>query len=564
MSSLKLKAKFFILSAVATIAVGFLAIESFSILKNLASAAEEVDLSVNTLNTHVDGDMMHDAIRADVFNAQLALKNKDKKALEEVKGDVKEHTDRFSDDVKKNLARAGVPEDIKKVISDLAPNLEAYKQKALEVIDLTGKDLENETDKAKDKMPEFLESFGNMEKAQASASETISGWSSKVKDSQIALVDSSDHLIIIAAVIALLVVIAVPIFASLAVFKPQAKIIASMSLITKGDYQTPVPFKERKDEIGDIAKSVEVFRQNGIEKLQLEKMQEEQEKASIAERRKLMHDMANSFENKVKAVVETVAAAAEELCATAESMKTIVQQVSTKARNASEGSERTLNDVRSVAAASEEMTASVKEISEQVTRSNHIVSEAVQRTAEADVSTGKLTEISSSIGKIVGVIDDIANQINLLALNATIESARAGEAGKGFAVVASEVKNLAQQTTSATEEISRQIQDVQNISKNVVTSLSHIKDSIHKVDDVTGSVASAIEEQSAVTNEISSNMQAATGEVEGIGRDVNDVNNSTESALAATTQVLSASKMLSQQSQILSEVIEQFLREVRA
>jgi methyl-accepting chemotaxis protein len=564
MLALKLKAKFTVISLVAILSVSFLATESYLVLEQVSTDVTKAETATIVVRQHMTGDMMHDGIRGDIFNAVLAAKSGDKEGIESAEKDLKEHAAVFSENVEKNIQANTTPELNGLFKDHVAVDLKDYVAKANIVIDMAKQDLKDNGERHEKVMPDFEQAFSSLEESQGKVSDKIEAWATSIANEQHKNIDESKVTIIICSIIGFLLVAIIPIFANLAIFKKQKSLINSMNTLAKGDFKIEIPYTGRSDEIGEIAKSVEVFRQNAEEKHNLTMEQEESKKRAEVEKKAMMHALANKFEQKVKTIVDSVASASEELNQSANSMKGIVDEVNNKSNNAVAASSRTQHEVQQVASASEEMSSSVKEISQQVSRTSKVVHETVQRTNEADESATKLANISGSIGKIVSMIEDIANQINLLALNATIESARAGEAGKGFAVVASEVKNLAGQTTAATEEIAKQIQDVQTISNSVVSSLGLIKESIGKVNEYSSAVASAIEEQSAVTNEIATNMQSASRDVDSINSDMGGVTNASQSAFAATSQVLSASQMLSEQAQILSSEIDSFLREVRS
>ncbi len=261
----------------------------------------------------------------------------------------------------------------------------------------------------------------------------------------------------------------------------------------------------------------------------------------------------------VRNIAGNVAAASTELSQTSETMSGVMANANQSAAQSIEYSQQTLNNVQTVASASEEMNASIREISEQVSRSRAIVTDAVERVVQADAMAIKLEGASHSIGDIVALIQNIASQINLLALNATIESARAGEAGKGFAVVASEVKTLATQTSNATEDIIREVEGVQSATGNVVSILSEIKKSVETVSEFTTNVAAAIEEQSAATDEIASNMQQASSNVSKVDMEVQKIAEEASNADLSTQQVLEAAQELSRQAEKLNKEISGLL-----
>lgn len=227
-------------------------------------------------------------------------------------------------------------------------------------------------------------------------------------------------------------------------------------------------------------------------------------------------------------------------------------------------SEQASHNVQSVASAAEEMAVTVQEISRQIALSNNIVLDAMEKAKVADNSSKELVEMSKSVGTIATLIEDIAGQINLLALNATIESARSGEAGKGFAVVANEVKNLATQTAKATEQIRQQLEAVQNTAAGVAGSLGQVREAIAKVSEGSAAIAAAVEEQSAATQEIVSNMNTATQGVEQINGGIFAIKGGTESTTTATRQVLDAAKMLSAQAEKMDKEVKTFLNEILA
>lgn len=282
------------------------------------------------------------------------------------------------------------------------------------------------------------------------------------------------------------------------------------------------------------------------------------------EKKQAMQDLANRFENKVQGIIQSVASAAAELCQTAGNMSSVIDNANRKAVNVSEASGTTSQNIQTVAAATEQMSASVKEIAQQIMRSTGAVHSAVTEMERADRTSQMLDKATQRIGEIVELIQGIAAQINLLALNATIESARAGEAGKGFAVVASEVKQLATQTAKATEEIGASIGNIKGVTEQVIHTMGTIKTAINGVNEISSSISSAVEEQTAVTNEISANMSRASNSTNQINHDIGEVRQAANNASSSATQTLSAAKILSQQAESLSREVDSFLAEVRA
>jgi len=368
-------------------------------------------------------------------------------------------------------------------------------------------------------------------------------------------------LIITLAIVAVLGVMAL--FFSRTITNPISALAAAMDKLSKNDTSVEIRGAERKDEIGDMAKNVKVFKDNAIEKDILEKEQEANVIRAEQEKKQFMHDLAASFRARVDSIIHGVAAAATELSHTAEQMTSLVETTATKVSDASAAADETSSNVESVAAASEELTSSITEISGQVHKSTEAVRDSVGKAQKADTDANLLLQSTQNIGAVVELIESIASQINLLALNATIEAARAGEAGKGFAVVANEVKALATQTGQATEEISKKIGDMQGASQDVVTALAEIIKSVGAVSEYSNSISAAIEEQSSTTSEISQNMQVASEGTSLINSRLKEVSAVTEETSAASSQVLQAANELSVQSERLKEEVEVFLNEIQ-
>ncbi|MGD9638731.1 MAG: Cache 3/Cache 2 fusion domain-containing protein [Alphaproteobacteria bacterium] len=342
------------------------------------------------------------------------------------------------------------------------------------------------------------------------------------------------------------------------------KLQENMLSISGGDLNTIIEGKDRFDEIGDMAKSVEVFKENAVKTKELEAEQERlKQKAEEEEKKVMMQKLADDFEKAVMGIVDAVSSASTELNSTAESMSAISEETAQQATAVAAASEQAAANVQTVAAASEELSASISEISRQVSEESEIAKQAVNEIHSTNEIVGSLAESAQRISEVVELITDIANQTNLLALNATIEAARAGDAGKGFAVVASEVKNLANQTAKATEDISNQISDVQEKTNNAVEAITRIGEVINKIDEISTAIASAVEEQGAATAEISRNVEQASQGTAEVSSNISGVTQAAGEAGSAANQVLSASKELSEKSAELKNEVASFIEKIR-
>ena len=335
-----------------------------------------------------------------------------------------------------------------------------------------------------------------------------------------------------------------------------------MTRLAAGDHSIDVPARDAKDEIGDMARAVEVFKRQAIDG---ERLAAEQAAARAArERRQVaLEQHTRDFGTSVAGVMGSLAESSAKMRAAAEAMAAAATSVHTEAHATSAGAAKSSQDLTAVAAAVEELTSSVGEITRQVAASADVARQAVQR-AEASQSTMKgLSDATARIGDVVHLISDIAGQTNLLALNATIEAARAGEAGKGFAVVASEVKTLAAQTGKATAEIGSQIEMVRAATAEAVEAMTEIGTIIGKIDEVSAAIAAAVEQQSATTREIASSVQAVSGATAASANAMEHVVGVADDAGASSRDVLAASSEIGREAETLKVEVDQFLTAVR-
>ncbi|HSV28286.1 MAG TPA: HAMP domain-containing methyl-accepting chemotaxis protein [Candidatus Omnitrophota bacterium] len=369
--------------------------------------------------------------------------------------------------------------------------------------------------------------------------------------------------LIVGGIIATLVaVLGVRAILNKVIASPVADMTKRMNQLAGGDVSVDVPALDRKDEIGDIARAVQVFKENTIAKQAME--QEARKAAASREARMLrLEELIRSFETAVAAVLETVGASAQKMTATARRMVDFADAAADRANDAASAANEANSNVKMVSEAAEELSNSIREIAQQVAMSNDVAASA---TREADGVNTRVTGLAGSadkIGEIIELITGIAEQTNLLALNATVEAARAGEAGKGFAVVASEVKNLARQTVKATEDISTQVSTIQRETHMTVGAIKGIGSTISSMDGITTAIAAAIEEQGAATQEIARNIDHAATGTNVVYENITEVTHTIHETDQAAKEVLAAVENLQNQAATLRMEVDRFLAGIR-
>ncbi len=369
---------------------------------------------------------------------------------------------------------------------------------------------------------------------------------------------------IVISTVVILITLGVVFFITQTAVLTRIKVLSgNMEVLAGGDTEADISYIEDTDELGGMASAVQVFKDNAIRVKEMETEQVEQEKRAEEDKRRTMNKMADDFQASVGGVVQTVSSASTQLQSSAQSMTATSEETSSQASAVAAASEEASTNVQTVASAAEELSSSIGEISRQVAQSTQIAGSAVTAAGKADDMVQGLAMSASKIGEVVALITDIADQTNLLALNATIEAARAGEAGKGFAVVASEVKNLANQTAKATEEISSQINGIQTATEDSVQAIQGITKTIGEISEISSSIATAVEEQGAATSEIARNVEQAAAGTGEVSSNIAGVTQAASETGHSATEVLNAANELSQQSELLKTEVDKFMAQVR-
>jgi methyl-accepting chemotaxis protein len=456
----------------------------------------------------------------------------------------------FSANVEKSDIAAAVKAELRQKLSDYRRDFRAWMETALSLAD---------------ELKATSEAFSAVEPVTVAVSNSVSDIRSAAERKSEQERESIQWRIAGAILLIASVILSVGLMIGRSVSKPLSAMTAAMVELAGGNFSVVLPGLGRPDEIGEIAQAVETFKVNSERKAREEaEAKIVQDRRAAEQRRADMIKMADAFEGAVGKIVDTVSSASTELEASAQTLTSTAtrsQEISAKVASAAEEAS---TNVQSVASATEELTSSVHEISRQVQTSAKMANEAVEQARQTNSRVGELSNAAAHIGDVVDLINNIAGQTNLLALNATIEAARAGAAGRGFAVVASEVKALAEQTAKATGEIGQQISGIQSATQESVSAIKAISGTIERLSEIASTIAAAVEEQGAATQEISRNIQQAAQGTTQVSSHVVDVREGATETGSASSQVLSAAQLLSNDSNRLKLEVGRFLESVRA
>jgi methyl-accepting chemotaxis protein len=384
------------------------------------------------------------------------------------------------------------------------------------------------------------------------------------RDASVATADATRLLLVVGASVGLLLAFAILGWIAFGqIAQPLWRMTLEMTKLAGGDLDISIVGANRTDEVGGLAKSLSVFKENAMTARRLEAEQREEQIRKEARQRAIEGYIA-TFDVQVSEALQALTAASAEMHATAGSMTATAEETSRQATAVANASDVASANVQTVAVATEELHASISEISRQVAQASETANLAVAETDRTNKTVEGLAEAAQKIGEVISLIQNIASQTNLLALNATIEAARAGESGKGFAVVATEVKALATQTAKATEDISAQIAAIQQETGNAVTAIKTIGTTIAQMNEIATAIAAAVEQQSAATRDIAQNIQEVSKGTTEVSSNVGSVNEAANETGAAASEVLTAANDLSHQSEKLRADVSTFLGLIRA
>ena len=525
----------------------------------LSGSLSSTDHISKVLRNHLESDMMHDALRSDVLAALAAENPAYGLDINDVKADLKEHTDGFRDLIAANTELTAGNAELGAVVGAVKAPLETYIAAATRLVDTASVD----EAAALAMLPGFFEDFRALETAMSEASDKITAVSDSEVASASALGLYAEIAMLVATLLAIGAVIAIVTGARNTIVKPIVDLTAAMDKLAGGDTNVQAPHTKRDDEVGRMAAALVKFRENAINRIALEEAQRKQE-AERTERSRRVEVLAAGFADQLAANLSSLRDSSSRLMSDAGLLEEVCEEANSSARNAIDATVGANSNVQTIAAATTELSASIQEIATRMSESARSAEQASSQGVAAGQTAQQLADAAKSIDEIVALIGNVAEQTNLLALNATIEAARAGEMGRGFAVVASEVKGLASQTSRATEDVSRRISEIQGISGRSMEQVNHMVGLIEQMKQLSIAVAAAAEEQSAATNNIAENVNSAAGRSEDARNSVAAMSSVTAKTREATDSVQASARSVEELANKLNSTARDFLDKLKA
>ena len=563
---MNLKTKFLSFSGLSILCVCVLAFQGFYTLKIFDNTFHTIDSANLAVLNQSQLDKLHKAIEVDIqgvitskINNNIDSMNNNRDSLKDNIDSLNEHMLNYNSNMNNSVSL--------KLSDEIYNNFLEVQDLSNDFID-SAKDISSISNSAtpevlQEKLSSFLNILKKIDKPSDQLTAQINKFAQDIKYKGEMIIKDYNNQFIIISIASILFVMLVPIFIIRNIFIPQNKIIDVMYKVLGGDIKQEIPFIERKDELGKIAKVLENIKNNMLEKQELELESAKQVAQTEKDRRDNLLNFANSFEKTVKEIVDMVASAATEMDATSRELEQYASNAKNETQTLASTSTQTNSNIQGVSKATNEFTNAVNEISSQVTNSREYARRASEQTDKVNAVVLELETKANAINGIIDIINNITSQIDLLALNATIEAARAGDMGKGFAVVANEVKALATQTSKATEQINIQISGIQDSTGKAVSSIHEITESVRVINQNSASIASAVEEQNATSAYIAESIAQVASMSNSVNNSVEKVSVASAHSETSASQMVSAAGDLLKQAGTLQNEVNKFLSSLR-